>query len=446
MRLNVEMAATQEMTRIALTVKPDQVTLVPERREEVTTEGGLDAVLNSMQIRPMVKTLQEAGIEVSLFVDPELEQVKEAHKIDARAIEINTAAWSDAADARAREMALRKVQDAARLARKLGLPSTPGTGSTTGTWVRWRRSPRSPSSTSATRSWPARCSWAWSARSGRWRRRCARPGRAGFDPIRETPYAQPTSMIDAYGRTDVGRRRKINEDSFLVSPETSLYAVCDGMGGHNAGEVASRMSIETISAFVERSAIEKEITWPWGLDANVSFDANRLKTAIRLANSRVFQAADNREELTGMGTTVVAVLVSPGLVTIGSAGDSRCYLVRDGELSQLTRDDSWVSAALGEGILNSDDVEHHPLRNVITKAVGARDSIDLDVVEHDLKPGDLLMLCSDGLHGMIGDQEIKRILVTAPESLEDASARLVDAANEAGGRDNVTVVLLRRTE
>jgi protein phosphatase len=216
------------------------------------------------------------------------------------------------------------------------------------------------------------------------------------------------------------------------------------MGGHNAGEVASKMAIETISAFIERSAVEKEITWPWGLDANLSFDANRLKTAIRLANARVFQAADNREELTGMGTTVVAILVSGDHLTIGSAGDSRCYLVRGGELKQLTRDDSWVSAALGEGILNSDDVEHHPLRNVITKAVGARDTIDLDLVEHELQPGDVILLCSDGLHGMVNDQEIARILAPAPASLEEASARLVDAANEAGGRDNVTVVLLRR--
>jgi pyridoxine 5-phosphate synthase len=127
-RLNIEMATTQEMTRVALTVKPDQVTLVPERREELTTEGGLDVVLNSVQIRPMVKTLQEAGIEVSLFVDPELEQVKEAHKIDARAIEINTAAFSEAADARPREAALRRVTDAARLARKLGLHVHAGHG------------------------------------------------------------------------------------------------------------------------------------------------------------------------------------------------------------------------------------------------------------------------------------------------------------------------------
>jgi protein phosphatase len=250
-------------------------------------------------------------------------------------------------------------------------------------------------------------------------------------------------MIEAFGRTDVGRRRKVNEDSFLVAPDASLYAVCDGMGGHNAGEVASRMAIETLLAFVEKSAVEKEITWPWGLDANISFDANRLKTAIRLANSRVFQAADNREELTGMGTTVVAAVVTGEVMTIGSAGDSRCYLVRGGELRQLTRDDSWVSAALGEGILNSDDVEHHPLRNVITKAVGARDTIDLDLIEHQLQSGDVAMLCSDGLHGMINDQDIARLLVPVPESLADASARLVDAANEAGGRDNVTVVLLR---
>jgi protein phosphatase len=147
-----------------------------------------------------------------------------------------------------------------------------------------------------------------------------------------------------------------------------------------------------------------------------------------------------------MGTTVVATVVTGSVMTIGSAGDSRCYLLRSGELKQLTRDDSWVSAALGEGILNSDDVEHHPLRNVITKAVGARDTIDLDLVEHHLQGGDLLMLCSDGLHGMINDAEIHRQLTAAPSTLEAASARLVDAANEAGGRDNVTVVLLRYAE
>jgi protein phosphatase len=253
-------------------------------------------------------------------------------------------------------------------------------------------------------------------------------------------------MIEAFGRTDVGRRRKVNEDSFLVAPDSNLYAVCDGMGGHNAGEVASRMAIEALGSFVERSAVEKEITWPWGLDANLSFDANRLKTAVRLANSEVFQSADEREELQGMGTTVVSALVSGAVMTLCSAGDSRCYLVRNGALKQLTQDDSWVSAALGEGILNSDDVERHPLRNVITKAIGARDSIDVDAQEHRLQQGDLVLLCSDGLHGMVGDADIARLLLQDSGSLEETSARLVDAANEAGGRDNVTVVLLRYSE
>jgi pyridoxine 5-phosphate synthase len=129
-RLNVKMAATQDMVRIALTVKPDQVTLVPERREEITTEGGLDVVLNSVQLRPIVKTLAEGGVEVSLFVDADLEQVKEAHKIDARVVEISTAPYAEARDARTREAALRKVVDAARLARKLGLHVHAGHGLT----------------------------------------------------------------------------------------------------------------------------------------------------------------------------------------------------------------------------------------------------------------------------------------------------------------------------
>jgi protein phosphatase len=206
------------------------------------------------------------------------------------------------------------------------------------------------------------------------------------------------------------------------------------------------MAIEALGSFIERSALEKEITWPWGLDANLSFDANRLKTAVRLANLEVFQSADGREELQGMGTTVVAALVSGRVMTLCSAGDSRCYLVRDGKLRQLTQDDSWVSAALGEGILNSDDVERHPLRNVITKAIGARDSIDVDTQEHTLQPGDVVLLCSDGLHGMVSDADISGLLLPDPGPLEEASARLVDAANEAGGRDNVTAILLRYSQ
>lgn len=253
-------------------------------------------------------------------------------------------------------------------------------------------------------------------------------------------------MLEAVGQTDVGRRRKLNEDNFLVDPETNLYAVCDGMGGHNAGEVASQMAIETLGSFIQRSHKEKEITWPYGLDVNLSFDGNRLKTALKLANKKVYKAADNREDYTGMGTTAVAALVSEKVATIGSAGDSRCYLFRGGELKQLTRDDSWVSAAWAEGILSSDEIEKHPLKNVITKAVGAKDTIEIEVVEHILVAGDVLMICSDGLHSMINDQLILKAVSPFPESLDEAAAKLITAANEAGGKDNVTVVLLRYTE
>jgi serine/threonine protein phosphatase PrpC len=253
-------------------------------------------------------------------------------------------------------------------------------------------------------------------------------------------------MIEAFGKTDVGRRRKLNEDNLLIDRDVNLFAVCDGMGGHNAGEVASKMAIETLHAFITKSqGEEKDITWPYGLEPNLSFEANRLKTAIKLANKRIFKAADNREDYTGMGTTLVAALVNDGTLTVGNAGDSRCYMVREGKLTQLTRDDSWVSAAWAEGILSSDEIDRHPLRNVITKAVGAKLDIELETSEHKLADGDVVLLCSDGLHAMITDEQILSLLHPLPGSLETTADVLIDAANEAGGKDNVSVVLLRYT-
>jgi protein phosphatase len=254
-------------------------------------------------------------------------------------------------------------------------------------------------------------------------------------------------MIEAFGQTDVGRRRKLNEDNFLLDLEAGLYAVCDGMGGHNAGEVASQMAIETLAAFIQKSAKDpKDITWPYGLDANLSFEANRLSTAIKLANKRVFKAADNRDDYTGMGTTIVAALISGNVMTLGWAGDSRCYRLHDGKLTQVSRDDSWVSAAWAEGILSADEIDRHPLKNVITKAVGAKETIEIETIEERLAPGDLALFCSDGLHAMMSDEEILRHLTPVPAQLSEAAQKLIDAANEAGGKDNVSVVLVRYTE
>jgi protein phosphatase len=142
---------------------------------------------------------------------------------------------------------------------------------------------------------------------------------------------------------------------------------------------------------------------------------------------------------------VVAALVSDSVLTVGWAGDSRCYLLRDGKLTQLTRDDSWVSAAWAEGILTADEIERHPLRNVITKAVGAKDTLDVDIIEHGLAPGDVALLCSDGLHAMVSDEQILKTLTPFPPTLEEAADWLIKAANDAGGKDNVSVVLVRYT-
>ncbi|MCU0241022.1 MAG: Stp1/IreP family PP2C-type Ser/Thr phosphatase [Vicinamibacteria bacterium] len=252
-------------------------------------------------------------------------------------------------------------------------------------------------------------------------------------------------MIEAVGRTDVGRRRKLNEDSFLVSQDAGLFVVCDGMGGHNAGEVASKLSVETLEAFISKSHSESEITWPYGLDVNLSFDGNRLKTAIKLANKRVFKAADSREDYTGMGTTVVAALITNDTVTVSWAGDSRCYLLREGQLTQITRDDSWVAAAHAEGILSAQEIEQHPLRNVITKAIGAKDAIEVEVREQHLQAGDVILLCSDGLHSMIDHEAILACVNPLPAQLDEAAQQLINAANNAGGKDNVSVVLARYT-
>jgi serine/threonine protein phosphatase PrpC len=254
-------------------------------------------------------------------------------------------------------------------------------------------------------------------------------------------------MIQAFGRSDVGRRRKLNEDSYVIAENLGLFAVCDGMGGHNAGEVASGMAVAELTRFIRDShaADFEKIAWAYGVDAALSRDGNRIRTAIKLANEKVFCAAGTNEACAGMGTTVVATLVKDDLLSVGWAGDSRCYLLRDGQLNQLTRDDSWVSAAASEGILSVEEIERHPLRNIITKAIGARDSIEVDIVEERLRQGDRVLLCTDGLHSMISGPEILAGLNQAGDDLAQAVGRLIDAANEAGGKDNVSVVVLRCT-
>jgi protein phosphatase len=244
------------------------------------------------------------------------------------------------------------------------------------------------------------------------------------------------AMLTYFGTTDTGRRRPLNEDAVYAAD--GLFVVCDGMGGHKAGEVASRLAIDSITAFIRRSGDDPEITWPYGFDPHVSFSANRVRTAIKIGNRVVYRKAVTADEYTGMGTTVVVALIPPGAaqMTYASVGDSRIYLIRDGAMVQLTRDDSWANLPVDETVPGAN------LRNVLTKAVGAQDDVEFDISNLPLSAGDIVLLCSDGLTNMIPDDQILSI-VTEQADLERAGLRLVDAANAQGGRDNVSIVLVR---
>ena len=252
-------------------------------------------------------------------------------------------------------------------------------------------------------------------------------------------------MLESFGLTDVGRKRPHNEDTYVADAEASFFAVFDGLGGQNAGEVASSLAAEAMARFVEKSHRDKEITWPWGLTVDLSFDGNRLFTGTGIANKKVFKAADGRPDYTGMGTTVVAVIVRGSTLTLAWVGDSRAYLLRGGALQQLTRDHTWVNMAVEQGTLAREDAEKHPWAHVLTRALGGKEGVESDIVERQLETGDLILLCSDGLSNMVKGDEIVRLLTPPPATVEEGARRLVTAANEAGGKDNITVILLRYT-
>jgi protein phosphatase len=246
--------------------------------------------------------------------------------------------------------------------------------------------------------------------------------------------------------SDVGRKRKGNEDSVHVNPEQNLFVVADGMGGHAAGEVASKVAAESINEFVCLTSGDEEITWPFGLDENISYDGNRLKTAVRYANRKVLEATKEKSEYEGMATTVAAVLVDGDTANLAHVGDSRVYLLRGEEITQLTSDHSWVNEQIQSGVISADQARSHPLRNVVTRALGGKPDLQVDMQFHQVQPGDLLLLCSDGLTTMVSDQEIARVVAAAEGDIEKAARGLVAAANAQGGEDNITVLLLHFKE
>jgi serine/threonine protein phosphatase PrpC len=249
-------------------------------------------------------------------------------------------------------------------------------------------------------------------------------------------------MLTVSSRTHPGSVRKINEDAWLWDPEIGLLVVADGMGGHNAGEVASHLAVDTLHGFLKTSASGNDFTWPYGIRPNWSLDANRLLTALKIANDRVYRASETNTHYTGMGTTVVAALAAGPSVTFASIGDSRMYLMRESELRQLTDDDSWVVMLQKESGLDPRAFDKHPMRHVLTSVVGARPDVDAEVHELELGDGQMLMLCTDGLHGGLPDPMIRSIL-REESDLQRAADKLVDTAVSRDGSDNVTILLAR---
>ena len=250
-------------------------------------------------------------------------------------------------------------------------------------------------------------------------------------------------MITSHGQTDVGRRRKINEDSIFAA--NGLFIVCDGMGGHKAGEVASSLAVEAITRFIARSDEDRELTWPFGFDPRLSYNANRLRTAIKLANRGVFRKASSDDDYTGMGTTAAVALFAPndGVMTCAGVGDSRIYLLRAGEMLQLTRDDTLANVVRAGAPTDDPGPVTSPLRNILTKALGAREDVEFDVMEQTLAVGDIVLVCSDGLTTMLPDPRILGIVSAHPGDLAAACRELVAQANAEGGRDNISVILVQ---
>lgn len=248
--------------------------------------------------------------------------------------------------------------------------------------------------------------------------------------------------LQAFGLTHVGRQRQHNEDAFLVANEAGLFLVADGMGGHAAGEIASRIAVDSISEFILHTK-EDDGTWPHAYDEHFRRSTNRLMAAVRLANTRVLEAMRKDARLRGMGTTVVACMADDVTMSIAHVGDSRAYLVRDGQISRITNDHSWVFEQVQAGMLTEAEAEKHPLRNVITRALGGALQVTPDASEIEARSGDVFLLCSDGLTGMVPESEIQRIISATNGDLENACRQLIDAANERGGLDNVTAVLVK---
>ena len=247
--------------------------------------------------------------------------------------------------------------------------------------------------------------------------------------------------IDSFGGTDTGKKRQNNEDAFLLNDTLCLYAVADGIGGNEGGEVASRIAIETLAESIPDLLAEKDRTPPSERSVSADPAITALEHAVVLSNKQIRQAQDQNAELSGMGTTLTALLLGKGRAFLAHVGDSRAYLLRSGTLRQLTNDHSVVAEQVLAGILTSEQAKMSPYRHIITRALGMDDDLLVDTLSQTVQEGDIFLLCTDGLTEMVEDRVIVRIL--ADSAPRQAVTRLLASANELGGVDNITAVIVK---
>ena len=250
--------------------------------------------------------------------------------------------------------------------------------------------------------------------------------------------------LDVAGMTHVGMKRNHNEDNYLLLTEEKLFCVADGMGGHSSGEIASKIAVSEVSEFFRMTARDEDATWPFKMDKALTYDENRLTTGIKLANSRIFEASQADAKFRGMGTTIVTTFFRNTHTLVAHVGDSRVYrfIAAEQSLVQVTEDHSLLNDYIKAKKLTAEEIENFPHKNVIVRALGMKDTVQVDVSRIEPADGDVFMLCSDGLSGMVPDPRMAEILAAEPD-LDKAAQQLVDAANAAGGSDNVTCVLVR---
>jgi PPM family protein phosphatase len=245
--------------------------------------------------------------------------------------------------------------------------------------------------------------------------------------------------LDLAGATDPGCVRANNEDNFVVDDELGLLLVADGMGGHNSGEVASGIAAETVLEYARRMIGGPKQLVPEGGEPTSSVRARQLEHFVKAANTMIYEKGRAFPKDAGMGTTVVAALADSRMLTVAHVGDSRAYLFRRGHLQQLTEDHSLVGDQVRRGLISPDEAAHSNLQNILTRALGAEKDVIVDVADHPLMPGDVVLLVSDGLTKMLDDAAVTRTIAQS-RSAETIVATLISQAREAGGVDNVTVV------